>query len=151
MASVKDLQGLVERLKSGTMLADEVRGLLHHKSPLVRANAIEALAGLARDDDRLVDELIAAASDPQNNVRLMGTISVAHVAVGCLLRVATAKALEAAKALLSEWPEPDRTDLIWYLGSEGLSGKGDAALFESKTGREVTSSFSLPFPLLPKS
>ena len=120
MASVKDLQGLVDRVKSGIMPTDEVRGLLHHQSHPVRANALEALVAPAQHDIGLLDELIAAASDPANRVPLMGTISVAHVAVGCLLRVGTAEALEAAKALWSAWPEPDRTDLTWYLKSEGL-------------------------------
>jgi hypothetical protein len=61
----------------------------------------------------------------------MGTISVAHVAVGCLLRVATSKAFEAAKALLRAWPEPDRTDLTWYLESEAA-----AVCLEDRSHRE---------------
>jgi hypothetical protein len=120
MTSVQNLQGLVDRVNSGMMPTDEVRGLLHHQSPLVRANALEALVAPAQHDRGLLDELIAAASDPANRVRLMGTISVAHVAVACLLRVGTAEALEAVKTLWSAWPEPDRTDLTWYLESEGL-------------------------------
>jgi hypothetical protein len=120
MASVKGLQGLVDRVKSGAMPTAEVRALLHHQSPLVRANAIEALIRPARHDKGLLEELIAAASDPVNKVPLMGTISVAHVAVGYLLRVGTAEAVEAATVLLKQWPQPDRTDLTWYLKSEGL-------------------------------
>jgi hypothetical protein len=100
----------------GIMSNDEVRGLLQHRSPLVRANAVEALVAPARHDKRLLDVLIAAATVPANKVRLMGTIPVAHVAVGCLLRVGSAESLEAAKALLSAWPEPDRTDLVPELG-----------------------------------
>jgi hypothetical protein len=102
------------------MPPSEVRSLLHHPSPLVRVNAIEALVGTARREEGLVEELIAAATNSMNNVPLMGTTSVAHVAVGCLLRVGTAKAVEAAQALLRAWPEPDRTDLTWYLKSENL-------------------------------
>jgi hypothetical protein len=67
MASVKDLQDLVDRVKSGTMPTDEVRGLLRHQSPLVRANALEGLVGPGRHDERLLDELIAAASASGNN------------------------------------------------------------------------------------
>jgi hypothetical protein len=120
MASVKDLQGLVDRIKGGTIPTAEVRGLLYHQSPLVRVNALEALVDQARHDEGLLEELIAAASNPMNHVPLMGTISVAHVAVGCLLRVGTAKAIESAKALLGAWPESERTDLTWYLKSQGL-------------------------------
>jgi hypothetical protein len=120
MATVKELQGLVDRVKSGMMRTEEVRDLLHHASPLVRANALEALVAPAKRDQGLVDVLTAAASAPANKVRLMGSISVAHVAVGCLFRVGTAEAREAAQALWSTWPEPDRTDLTWYLESEGL-------------------------------
>ena len=120
MASVKELQGLVDRVRNGSMRTDEVRNLLHHPSPLVRANALEALVVPAQHDQRLVEEIAAAASDSANRVRLMGTISVAHVAVSCLFRVGTVEALEVAKALWSAWPEPDRTDLTWYLESEGL-------------------------------
>lgn len=120
MASVKDLQRLVDRVKGGSMPTAEVRDLLGHQSPLIRVNACESLVDPARRDEGLLAELIAAASNPVNNVHLMGTITVAHVAVGCLVRVGTAKALAAAKALLRAWPEPDRTDLVWYLKSEGL-------------------------------
>ncbi len=120
MASVKELQGLVDGLRSGSISTEQVRDLLHHPSPLVRANALEALVVPAKHDRRLMEEIAAAASDPANRVWLMGTISVAHVAVGCLVRVGTIDALEAAKALWSAWPEPNRTDLTWYLESEGL-------------------------------
>jgi hypothetical protein len=102
------------------MPSNEVLGLLHHQSPLVRVNAFKALVAPARHNRKVLNELISASSDPVNRVPLMGTISVAHVAVGCLLRVGTAESLEAAKALMSAWPKSDRTDLTWYLKSEGL-------------------------------
>jgi hypothetical protein len=120
MASVKDLQQLVDRVKSGKMRSDQLLALLRHESPLVRANALEALVSPARHQKGLLDELVAAALDPANRVRLMGTISVAHVAVCCIFRAGTPEALEAANALVSAWSATDRTDLIWYLESEGL-------------------------------
>jgi len=121
MLSVKELQGLVDRIRGGSMPMAEIQGLLQHQSPLVRVNALEALVGAAQHDDGLLKELVAAARNPMNNVRLMGTTSVAHVAMACLFRVGTAAAVEAAKALISAWPELDRSDLIWYLKSESLS------------------------------
>jgi hypothetical protein len=51
----------------------------------------------------------------------MGVTSVKHLAVACLLRLHAAKATLAAKALLMRWPEPDRTDLIWFLKTDGLA------------------------------
>jgi hypothetical protein len=120
MASVKELQGLVDGLRSGRMDTEQMRDLLHQPSAVVRANALEARVVPAKHDRKLIEEMAAAASDPANRVRLMSTISVAHVAVGCLVRVGPIDALEAAKARGSAWPEANRTDLTWYLDSEGL-------------------------------
>jgi hypothetical protein len=102
------------------MPAAEVRSLLHHSSPLVRANALEALVIPAQHDRGVVEEIVSAISDTANRFRLMGSISIAHVGVACLVRVGTTEALDAAKVLWSAWPEPDRTDLTRYLESEGL-------------------------------
>jgi hypothetical protein len=120
MPSVPAQQALIDRLRSGNMPVSEVIGLLRDPAAVIRVNAVEALVVRARHDQKLLKELVAAASEPANGVRLMGTISVAHVAVGCLLRVGTDAANEAANNLLNAWPEPDRADLMWYLKSEGL-------------------------------
>jgi hypothetical protein len=94
--------------------------MLHHPSPVIRANAFEGLVTAARHDRMVLDKIITASSDPMNRSRLMGTISVAQVAVGCLLRVGNSESTEAAQALLRAWPDADRADLVWYLRSEGL-------------------------------
>lgn len=120
MLSVKEIQRIVDRVKSGNLPTNEMRDLVHHQSPLVRANALESLVESAQHTGILLDDLIKAALDTTNSVRLMGTISVAHVAVSCLLRVGTPEALQAAHRLWISWPEPDRKDLTWYLESEGL-------------------------------
>ena len=121
MPTVDPIQSLIDQLRSGHAPLSEIRRLLHHPGAIVRVNAIVALISHAKNDRGSLKELIAAASNAENSVCLMGTISVAHVAVSCLLRVDTEEAVEAAKALLSNWPEPDRTDLTWYLKSEGLA------------------------------
>ena len=113
-------QKTVSRLRSGETPLGEVIDLLHDTSIVVRANALEALIPHVQHDDRLLEQLKAAVVEPENQVRLVGTISVAHVALGCLLRVGGGKATEVAKSLIDTWPEPDRTDLLWYLRSEGL-------------------------------
>jgi hypothetical protein len=121
MTSVKELQAIVDRMRDRTMPIAQVRRMLHHESPLVRVNALEACVDAARNDQDLLEELRLAVSNPANKVRMMGTVSVAHIAVGCLLRVGTNEAVEAANALLQGWPEPDRSDLVRYLESEKLA------------------------------
>jgi HEAT repeat protein len=121
MPSFSELQALVDVIRARKLPIAEIRKLLHHESPLVRVNALEAIVDPARQDLVLLNDLKLAASDPLNNVRLMGTVSVAHVAVACLIQIGTSDSLLATRQLLEKWPEPDRKDLIWYLESEGLS------------------------------
>jgi len=115
---------LIEQLERDEIPAQEIHELLDHKSILVRASALEAMARHARRDnvvaDQFTDDLVVAACDPENRVSIMGTIGVTHVAVACLLRVGTPKAVTAAQHLIEEWPEPDRSDLMWFLKVEKL-------------------------------
>jgi len=111
--------GIVDALTKGTAPVSEIRVLFRHPAAVVRANALNALIPHAKIDGGLIEFFVAAAQNPINEVRLMGTISVAHVAVGCLNQIGTQPALVAATELLVTWPEPDRTDLRWYLHSEG--------------------------------
>ncbi|MBY0395733.1 MAG: hypothetical protein K2X91_04580 [Thermoleophilia bacterium] len=113
----------VRRLRSGDATAAEIVSALADPSIVVRANALEALTPHARLDPALLDRLAEAATSPENATRLMGTISVAHVAVAALLRVGTPGAEAAARRLLEDWPEPDRSDLLWYLSTEGLADR----------------------------
>jgi hypothetical protein len=123
MATSTEIEAVVQRLKSADLPLTELASLLQYRSPIVRANALDAIAVRTRGTDSLTGEVLAAAADPANAVPLMGTISVAHVAVACLLRIGSPKADQSAKALLETWPEPDKTDLMWYLKSEGLLKK----------------------------
>lgn len=111
---------LVESIVRRELPPDELRHLLHTAGAIVRANALIALTEYAKDDEDLLADFVAAAKEPQNAVRLMGTTSVQHVAVASLLEVGTTAACASATALLDGWPEPDRSDLVWYLKSEGL-------------------------------
>jgi hypothetical protein len=120
MTSIKDLQNIIDRMKNGGMPVADVRGMLQHKSPVVRVNALEVLVNRTRHDEGLIEALVIAASNPANSVRLFGNTSVAHVAVGLLMQVGTPDAMNAAKSLVRAWPEHDQTDLIWYLKSAGL-------------------------------
>ena len=111
--------GIIDALTKGTAPVSEIRVLFRHPAAVVRANALNALVPHARIDDWLIELVVAAAKSPINAIRLMGTISVAHVAISSLYQIGTQTALVAATELLVTWPEPDRTDLRWYLHSEG--------------------------------
>jgi hypothetical protein len=97
---------------------------LQHNSPFIRANAAEMLAFRLSTNDALIDHLKAAAMDPANKeARLMGTISVAHYIIGCLLRTGLPAAHQLASSLIEKWDSPykhDRKDLLRYLKGEGL-------------------------------
>jgi hypothetical protein len=117
---MQQLQKLIDRLRSGNASVDEIRSLLHASSIVVRANALEALVPHAKSDHSLLTDLTTAISDPKNQARLMGTITLAHLAIASLFRVGSEKATEIANELIDTWPETDRSDLEWYLKSEGL-------------------------------
>lgn len=119
--NVTRLQKAIDHLRSGRASLRFILRSLSARPPLVRVNALNALVGHARRDAMLLDEFRMAATSTRNQLRLMGTISVAHVAVGCLLRAGDNEAAGIARGLIEAWPEPDRTDLLWYLKSEGLS------------------------------
>lgn len=118
--AVQNAQVIVKALVKGEVSLAGIRELVRHPAAVVRTNALNALVRHAKADDGLLHDIIAAAREPLNEVRLMGTITVSHVAVGCLYQVGSPAALEAAMELLATWPEPDRSDLVWYLRSEGL-------------------------------
>ncbi len=119
--ATQNLQAIVHALVKGDVPLAEIRELTRHPAALVRTNALNALVKHARTENEALHDIVCAAKDSLNGVRLMGTISVAHVAVGCLYQVATPAALKAASDLLAAWPEPDRGDLLWYLRSEQLA------------------------------
>jgi len=110
------MNGPPKRIVDVVRLADlptaELRDLLAYESSFKRSDALLALARRAQQDVGLVDEIADAASDPRNAARLIGTVTVAHVAVASLLQVGTPKAVAAAQRLIKTWPEPDRSDLL---------------------------------------
>lgn len=117
--AVENIQGVVTALVRGETPLDAIRTHLRDPGAVVRANALNALIPHAKIDDGLIEVIVAAAKNPINEIRLMGTISVAHVAIGCLYQTGTTPAVGVATELLAAWPEPDRGDLLWFLRSEG--------------------------------
>lgn len=101
MPHIHPIQELIDRLTSGTMHLDEIRSYLHHPAAIVRVNAIEALAAKLKTNPEVLQEVLEAVLDPKNSIRLMGTISIAHVGVASLLRSSCDAAREAVKQLLA--------------------------------------------------
>lgn len=116
-----NLSKLIAALRSGTASIEVVREALRHPSIVVRANALESFGRFVRADESLLPELAAAAHDPMNCTRLIGTVTVAHVGIASIIRTGLSSAASAADALINSYPEPERSDLVWYLKSEGLS------------------------------
>jgi hypothetical protein len=110
----------IHLLRSGEATVEEIRHLLHDKSIIVRANALEAIVSHCQRDEGLLDEICNAITPLGRQTRLLGNISMAHIAVGCLMKVGSDRAVGVARDLIASWPEPDRSDLLWYLKSEGL-------------------------------
>ena len=96
--------------------------MLDNISKLIRGRALAALARRSKQDEGLVSHVLAAISNPENrDTRLMGTISVSHLGVACLFEFGSSKTRELVRQLLEDWPEPDRTDLLWFLKSQEIS------------------------------
>lgn len=87
-----------------------------------RARAIGALARRAAREPQLVEEVLELlASEPCRQYRTMGSISLAHIGVASLW-LASEDALRARiRSLINAWPEPDRTDLRWFLVSQEIN------------------------------
>jgi len=123
--TIPRLQQLINEIKSRQLPLSKLREYLHHDSPLVRANAVEVFLEHVPADESLLDEVVAFAKSPDHTFRLMGTTSVAHVAVLGLMRSRLEQARLAGEKLVRTWPEPDRQDLIWFLKSEGIELWGE--------------------------
>ncbi len=114
-------QTIVDRLKQPAVSRDEVLEYLRHDAAFVRVGAFEAAARLAEIDDTLISVISKEVRRKENALRLLGTVTVAQVAVGCLLRIGTTRAKQAAQELMDEWPSNELDDLNWYLKLEGLA------------------------------
>lgn len=121
MMVTSKLQQTINIINGRHLPLDELRQFLTHPSPLVRANAVEAVAEHIHEDGPLLTEVIAFAENPDNSFRLMGSVSVGHIAVLGLLRTHCDAARRAGLDLVKIWPKADRQDLIWFLESEGVS------------------------------
>ena len=111
--------------KIGRIWSDEVSPQtlcqqLSARSVLARVNAAQALAARSDTDADTVAALRTAAADRRNQTVLLGTVTAADVMIASLLRLGHDDVTETARRLIDAQPEPHRSDLLWYLRSEGL-------------------------------
>jgi hypothetical protein len=115
-------QLLVSDAQFDTYSVDQLRELLGVGKRMERARAMGALARRAGREEPLLAEVVEKLEDPaMRDERVMGTISLAHIGVACLLLAASDLARSRVKTLIDAWPEPDRGDLLWFLRSEEIA------------------------------
>jgi hypothetical protein len=107
----EELVGIIERTEKGNI-----------------ARAIGALARRSSFDSLLEERVITLLQHPNvRGDRFMGTISMAHIGVLAMIAGKGGVIPRSVFALYTVWPEPDRSDLLWFLRSQGV----DVALFHS--------------------
>lgn len=111
---------LINELRSDDVTAQLAIECLSHTAALVRVNAIEILGKFALRDGTYVQAIAKAAVDPTNNVKLLGNTTVAHAAIGTLLKIGTPDACNKAMDAIKIIPHEQVCDLEWYLQSEGI-------------------------------
>ncbi len=125
------VQSIIDSITKGSLPAWQLRSYLENGGALVRINALLALMPFAKADPAFIKDFQRALEDPKNAFRLMGTVTIAHLVVGCLFQVRTPEAVQIAQRYLEELPEPDRSDLLWYLQSEKILVDSDILLVNS--------------------
>ncbi|CAN5286006.1 hypothetical protein BH10PLA2_BH10PLA2_10780 [soil metagenome] len=120
MNRASELQSTINQLRRGELAPADIRQCLNHASPVIRANAIEACGLLASQDASFISDLKGAALDRSNDINLMGAITLAHVAIGCLLKIENTEAKNAAAIAIRSLPNAQQEDLLLYLKSENI-------------------------------
>lgn len=86
-----------------------------------KTRACAALARRAHKQPDLIPYLLMLIrSSAYRQTRVMGTISIAHVVFACLWYGSTTTLQHFLREILYSWPEPDRSDLVWFLQSQDL-------------------------------
>ncbi len=115
------IQAQIDRLQAPDATLSEVRTALRHAGDFVRANAIDVIGRFAAEaPEIIVSELTAAADHPNNQWRLMGAVTLAHLAIRTLLMIGTPAALAAADRWRAARTPQEREELAWWLRSEGI-------------------------------
>lgn len=133
--TLKSLTELLEDIRCARVPLADILVLINDPAPIIRVNALRAIARDYANEATTVATLKSAAESDENRaLRLAGQISVAFEAVRFLKDLENTHADSAVARLIRDWPEPARTDLIWYLqkthgdrGSMHNEGNGESA------------------------
>lgn len=101
---------------------DELRRLLKSGNRSERARAMGAIARRAATNESLADEVVSLVQSPEARAqRFMGSVSLAHIGVACLAASGGEPIRAQLVPVVNEWPEPDKTDLLWFLRSQQVA------------------------------
>lgn len=123
---LESVQDVITRLQSNTLSLDEIVNLLESPAGLVRVNAIQALAtyvnrtASSTEQEKLIAQIADVATAEQSALRLMGSITIRHVAIGCLLRLGLPSATVQATQIVNALDASEKQDVAWYLNAYDL-------------------------------
>lgn len=101
----------------------ELNEMLNSDSFLQRASSLYEFGSRIQDnfDKQKLESLRAAIEESRNrSTTIRGTITVAHVGMLALAKIEDTRVKKAFQSLLKDWEETDRSDLLWFLESEGV-------------------------------
>jgi len=106
--------------KYDALTTDQLREALEKGGLVTRVHALAALARRSRRDQEALLLAINAVTDPRNSTaRLLG-YTVSHFGIACLWAFGPPVGREAIRHLLATWPEPDRSDLLYFMEGQDL-------------------------------
>lgn len=140
-----ELQKIIDDLNNGQYSTAEMRCFLKSPAAVIRAKVLSVLPDhvkhMADDKGRndLINDIAATARDPINQISLFGFITVAFMAIGCLLQVGTPGARVIANQLIDALSDVEREDLERYLRNELDM---DISLTDSKKANKTSKTIS---------
>lgn len=114
------LQLIIDRKKGGKCTKEELFTFLENNNVPLRANALLALVPLGRNDPEIIRRVAQAATDPTSDDVIMGGVTIAFIAIECLIRIGTPEALTLARSLIESYAGFKRETLEYCLKSENL-------------------------------
>ena len=111
-----------KRDESYDLLATHVLyDFLMSQNAIERARALAARCRRVPHEPSVVETILSAITATQNrHGYIMGRIAVSHIGFACLWWFGAGTGQAQLLQLLDAWPEPDRSDLLWFLRSEDI-------------------------------
>jgi hypothetical protein len=136
---------LVQYKEFDQLSTESLLELLNSDSRVNRVRALSTLARRSSQDGIITASVLKGITEPKNReARLLGsTISVSHVGFAVLWEFGPPDVRECLQKLLKNWPEPDRTDLLWFLKSQSISIDSGSISSEPKEFRPQTNPDSM--------